>query len=523
LLAGVAMATCFAALVPLPSLRGPASGNFLAYFLLAALAYVVAVARLDRDRPSLSIIWAFALLFRLTLLFTSPPTLSDDVYRHIWDGRLANAGVSPYAYPVDSPLLDAFDSPQRALVNHNWMASPYLPSAQALSALVYRMAPDSPLAFQIAAVFFDLLTGWLVTAMLGRLGLPRRRALIYLWNPLVCVEFAHGAHIDALMMALTMMALLSWGTIRPGRGRSEWLSPVALAAATLTKALPGLLLPVLAWRWGWRRSLVYGILIAAFCLPFGLGAGWGLAGPLDGQGLFGAIRIYGTYWNYNSGLYHWLEVALSGYRTPGAVPPELVGWGPIRAARLIAGIGLGATLLVVGWQSRRLRPAAASASDSPTSFEERSTPPDTGDKKSLGRQPGGHRFWGFLILCPLGTPLRFVRNHIEENRELRLVRLALVPLAAYLLLTTTVHPWYVTLVVPFFPFLLPKAGEATETGRFLWPGLYFSLAVSFSYVTYWDPNAPREFNLVRLVQYLPLYLMLVWAVGSVFWDRRRGA
>jgi alpha-1,6-mannosyltransferase len=491
LLCGATMMVCFAAIVSLPVLRGPPLTRFLVYFFLAAVAYAMAVAWLDRTPPSLRVVWTFALLFRLILLLTSPPTLSDDVYRYIWDGRLANAGVSPYAHAVDSPLLDRFDSPQRALVNNSWMASPYLPVAQALFVVVYRLAPDSPLTFQIIAVLLDLLTGWLATDLLRRLSLPRERVLIYLWNPLVVVEFAHGAHVDALMICLMMLAL--WALSAAPR-----LSPPALAAATLTKGIPGLLLPVVTWRWGWRRTLIYIGLVIAVLVPFALGAGWGLTGPRNGEGLFGALRIYTAHWNYNGGLYHWLEVTLSGYRTPGAVPPEIVGEAPIRAAKLTMGVILGLVLTVVGWKGRR---------------------------------------------C---------------NDDVGLLRLAVVPLAAYLLLTTTVHPWYVTLVIPLLPFLLPKKDEktplaggsptlfgkvsdgmadrrerhrrregpgrgpspndgasifriATRSGRFLWPWLYFSAAVALSYLTYLDPANLREHDWVRLVEYVPLYLLLLWS------------
>jgi hypothetical protein len=475
-LAGVAIETCFVALIPLSTLRGPATATYLAYFLFAAVAYLVAVARLGRDRLPLRTIWAFAILFRLTLLLTSPPTLSDDVYRYIWDGQLANAGVSPYAVPVDSPLLDRFDSPLRALVNHSWMASPYLPTSQALFAGVYRILPNSALAFQVVAVAFDLMTGWLIVDMLGRLGLPRRRALIYLWHPLVCVEFAHGAHVaDALMIFLMMGALWLLIVARDSGRRAArlvWGSVLALAAATLTKLLPILLLPVLARRWGWPRVLAYGGLVVAVCVPFALAAGWGLRGPLDGEGLFGAIRIYSTYWNFNSGLYHWLEVGTSGYRTPGAVPYEVVGWAPIRAAKTITTVALGLVLLAVGWVSWRnakRRPPAEGATDSPS---DSASPP---------------------------------------SDDLTLLRLALIPLTAFLLLTTTVHPWYVTLVIPLLPFLLPKEAEATVSGRFLWPLLYFSLAVSLSYVTYWNPESYREYNYVRGVEYIPFFLLLAWA------------
>jgi alpha-1,6-mannosyltransferase len=486
-LAGVAIQTCFAALVPLATLRGPALADFLAYYLIAGAAYAVAVARLGRDRLSLRAIWAFAILFRLTLLLTSPPTLSDDVYRFIWDGRLASAGVSPYAQAVESPILDPFDSPQRGLVNNSEMASPYLPTAQALFAAAYWLFPNSALVFQVVAVLLDLLTGWLVVDMLGRLGTPRGRALIYLWNPLVCIEFAHGAHVvDALMMFMTMatfwLLILAWpnfGVSLAERNRRSkaltWGSVVTLAAATLTKGLPALMISVVVWRWRWVRVLVYAGLVLAVSLPFALRAGWGLTGPPDGTGLLGAVRIYARYWNYNGGLYHWLEVVLSGYKTPGAVSPDVVGPEPIRAAKSITAALLALVLLAVAWGSWRYTRA-------------RSVPDP-----------------------PSGSPSGSAAN-------LAMLRLAVVPPAAYLLLTTTVHPWYVTLLIPLLPFLLPKQGEATHSGRFLWPWIYFSIAVAFSYSTYWDPDNLREYRLVRQVEYLPLYALLIWAALPVIYE-----
>jgi hypothetical protein len=189
----------------------------------------------------------------------------------------------------------------------------------------------------------------------------------------------------------------------------------------------------------------------------------------------GAVRIYARYWNYNGGLYHWLEVGLSGYKTPGAVPPEVVGPEPIRAAKSITAVLLGLVLLAVAWASWRCT-RARSVPDPPS-----------------GSPPG-------------------------SAANLAMLRLAVVPPAAYLLLTTTVHPWYVTLLIPLLPFLLPKRGEATHSGRFLWPWIYFSIAVAFSYATYWDPDNLREYSLVRQVEYIPLYLLLAWAAWPVVYE-----
>jgi hypothetical protein len=447
-IAGLVMGLCFAGmalLVDLPRHLVP----FLVLYGLAYLTYAVAVWRLLRrpdGRRRLILIVALGVLFRALLLLASPPTLSTDVYRYIWDGRLANAGINPYAHAVDSPLLDPFEASQRALVDHSWMATPYLPTAQAFFAVVYRLAPDSPLAFQVAAALLDLLAGVLVIDLLRRLGLSRVRSLIYLWNPLVIVEFAHGAHVDALMIFLMVAALWALVVVR-----SRILSVIALTAATLTKGLPLLLLPVVVRRWRWHRAVLYAGLVIAVCVPFALGAGWGLAGPLDGEGLFGALRIYADQWNYNSGVYHWLEVLLSGYRTPGAVPLEAVGRAPIIAAKSIVTISLGLVLVFV-W--------------------------------SKGR---------------------------EGQDDLSLLRLALIPLAAYLLLATTVHPWYVTLIIPLLPFLPSRPGSSSKTGRFLVPGLLFPAAVALSYLTYLDPDNLREYTLIRLLEYIPLYAALVWA------------
>jgi alpha-1,6-mannosyltransferase len=495
-LIGLFMGACFGGMALLRDLQAN-TVSFLVLYALACAGFGPAVWVSHHSRPrraTLPLIVGLAVLFRLALLFTTPPTLSGDVYRYIWDGRLINAGVSPYAHAVNSPLLDLFDSPQRELVNNNWMASPYLPAAQALFAVVYRLAPDSALAFQVTAMICDLLTGWLVVDLLRRLGLPRERSLIYLWHPLVVVEFAHGAHVDAWMICLTMAAL--WALIVL---RSSHLSAVALAAATLTKGLPVLLLPVLARRWRRPAVFLYAGLIAVALLPFGFAAGWGMSVPPNGEGLFGALLIYGAYWNYNSGLYHWLEVLFSGYPTPNPVPQEVVGWLPIYLAKAVMALGLGGTLLVVWRKSRRL---------------------DT---------------WRGLL------------------------RLAVVPLAAYLLVATTVHPWYATWIVPLLPFLgqvaarhgdaaattsldaaatisldaaattaLDAADTASQQPRastvegtslcpapsrqHFWALLYFSLVVPLSYLSYLDPAGTREYALVRAIEYVPVFLLLLWAV-----------
>jgi hypothetical protein len=114
------------------------------------------------------------------------------------------------------------------------------------------------------------------------------------------------------------------------------------------------------------------------------------------------------------------------------------------------------------------------------------------------------------------TDLTLDENAVERN--IKLLRLGLVPLGAYLLLTTTVHPWYVTMIIPFLTFLLPKVGETNWVGRFIWPWSVFSCTVVLSYLTYINPIKFQEYALVRHLEYLPFYLLLIWA-GWPFFQR----
>ncbi len=427
----------------------------LAWYGLAFAVYVAAIVWVERGgRFSWRLVWGAAVLFRLLLLFTQP-TLSDDIYRYIWDGYVANNGVSPYAYPIDAPELDYLDIPERRQANNSWMASPYLPAAQALFRGLTGIFPLKAIYFQGAAVVFDLLSAGLIGRLLTAVKLPPRRILIYLWNPLVIVETAHSAHLDALMVLLTLLGV--WFVVRsrgPGIGGrfQKALSPLFLGLGVLTKILPGLLGPVLVWRWRWWQTVLFGATVIGLLVPAGLRAGWGLVGPLDGRGLFGALRIYGDGWNFNSGLFHWLEVFL------GNVGVEDVN----------------------NWAKRVV---------------------------------------GVLMVAVLTAVFLAARRYQDDNRAL--LRLSAVPFMGYILLTTTVHPWYLHILLAFVPFLPGKHQPVRQFGKLPYkllgidsgwlltiPWLYLSGALALSYLTYIDPLDFRELEWVRQIEWLPVLVIL---------------
>lgn len=441
------------------SLRGAEVPATIAWYLLAFAAYAVALLWAERREVPMSWVWVAALCFRLVLLLTTP-TLSDDVYRYLWDGHVAKNGVSPYAYPIDSPRLDHLDTAVRAQANNRWMASPYLPAGQGLFLAVAALFPLKPIFLQVVMVLFDLTSAWLIAQLLALAKLPEHRLLLYLWNPLVVVEVAHGAHIDAWMIVLALLAVY----LTLGRSKvtplNVWpLAPIFLALATLTKILPVLLLPVLFWYWDWRQRLLYAIASVGLLIPSGIRAGWGLTGPLTGRGLFGAIRIYNAQWNFNSGLFHWLEVSLGA---PGYGPPSA-------EAKAAVGLALALVLLCIWW---RIRSAGRSAEELRTAIRFMAVPL----MAYLLLSPTVHPWYALFLLAFVS----FLPPAEDEPRTLWLAALPWIYLSATLIFSylTYLDPqnfaerewvrrleWLPTLLLATVFFLLKVSDTLTDGGN----------------------------------------------------------
>src|SRR6266480_2356803 len=81
--------------------------RFVAAVLIQSALYALAVWLIMSGRWDAKALWivlAVAALARAIALF-APDTLSDDIYRYVWDGRVQAAGINPYRYVPDDPAL----------------------------------------------------------------------------------------------------------------------------------------------------------------------------------------------------------------------------------------------------------------------------------------------------------------------------------------------------------------------------------------------------------------------------------
>jgi hypothetical protein len=216
-----------------------------------------------------------AAVMRLALLFTEP-TLSTDVYRYIWDGRVQAAGINPYRYVPAAPEIAQLRDPAVwPLINRvDYAVTIYPPVAQALFYAVTRVG-ESVVVMKIALVLCEGATIWALIALLERLAMSPARVVAYAWHPLPVWEIAGNGHVDAAMIALLMLGLLVFL-----KGRTL-LAGVMVTLGALIKPTAVLALPVF-WRpWDWRLPLAVIATIAAAYLPY-LSVGSRVLGYLGG-------------------------------------------------------------------------------------------------------------------------------------------------------------------------------------------------------------------------------------------------
>ena len=303
LAAGGVLAAVFVWLRAIGDLGGDVPGMWLALLpALAAWAYAAwIVLRSPWSAPGTGAIMAgFAVLFRLLLLDTAP-SLSDDIYRYVWDARVQAAGGNPYAQPPDAPSLTGLRDEDWSRINHPEVVTVYPPVAQWFFRAAHLVWPGVT-GLKAGLVLCDLL----LVAVLWRLLQARRqrpeRALLYAWHPLPVIEIAGNGHVDILGVALMMLALLFLA-----HGRRH-VSAAALAAAILAKAVPVLCLAAFWRHWAppdsgpWRRWLDPGPRwplvwvpagVAAACLPY----------ADAGAAMWSGLRTFAVKWRHNDSLY----------------------------------------------------------------------------------------------------------------------------------------------------------------------------------------------------------------------------
>ncbi|MBP1600733.1 MAG: hypothetical protein H6Q06_884, partial [Acidobacteria bacterium] len=260
-LAGIALESIWIATWTLQPLRD----NTEAFIALMLAAFAICICCFLSipipDRLTTILVLAFGLAFRLTLI-PAPPDQSEDIYRYLWDARVAAHGIDPYAYPPSAPELAPLSA--TAIfppINSKPHRTAYPPLSQALFRISYSLFGErvTPLKAMFSLLeFLSVIVAWRLLIAFGRRPEP-----LYLlaWNPFFIFEFSHSGHSESLMMFLT---LLSVYLLHRGRRTAAMVS---YAGAVLSKLHPAFWFPLFLRRAGLKAATVgaaAGLLLLSF-------------------------------------------------------------------------------------------------------------------------------------------------------------------------------------------------------------------------------------------------------------------
>ncbi|MCB8882753.1 hypothetical protein ACELLULO517_21085 [Acidisoma cellulosilytica] len=284
---------------------------------VSAAVYFGAVFLVQRGNWPRQTVWlvlGIAALLRLALL-TTPPMLSTDIYRYVWDGRVQAAGINPYRYiPVDPRLAALRDDTVYPHINRKEYARTiYPPVAEMIFGVAGRLW-DSVNGIRLAMLACEALGIAALLWLLPLAGLPRERILIYAWNPLALWSFASDGHVDAIAVGFLGLALL----LR-ARRLDGWAG-AALAGAVMAKFLPIVVAPALL-RGGrfWRPTLAgLAVILAAYAVYIGAG-----------KHVLGFLPTYGSEEGLDSGSGIWLLAGLGEFTTLPAYAAKLYALGMV--------------------------------------------------------------------------------------------------------------------------------------------------------------------------------------------------
>jgi hypothetical protein len=316
--AGIALELIYLRMHSLYYLKNHVIG-FIELALAAGIIYFIALygfTRTQTTRAATILLIFLAIAFRAPL-WTLEPTLSDDLHRYRWEGKVQAHGLNPYTIAPNDPQLASLRDYYFKIMPGPELPAIYPPASELVFRVAWKIVPG-PVAFKIPFELADLSAIFVLAWIFRRDPQRNFRVAVYAWNPLVIVEFAGSGHNDVLAVLGIVCGLAMF---------KKWpsLSAVPVALATMAKVFPAVLLPVWIRRAGWpqkKSGWLAGIFAALVCVLV-------LAPYWRGLPMFRANFIYyeATFKNYHASLYTVIDSITGGHTRIPALTGVAASWG----------------------------------------------------------------------------------------------------------------------------------------------------------------------------------------------------
>ena len=250
--------------------------DFIKLTTLFTAVFFFCYKLLQLEKKNIKFLLVTGILFRMVFLLASP-SLSQDFYRFIWDGQLLNYGVNPYLFTPNTIISQSDISIANAQELYQGMGelnarhfSNYPPLNQIIFALATLLSSKSVLGsiivMRLLIILADVGIVYFGIKLLKNINRPSYLIFWYFLNPLVLIELTGNLHFEGVMLfffiwSLYLMSLKKW----------IWAA-VIYAFSIVTKLVPLLFLPLFLKYFGFKKSILFYLLVGGttflFFLPF---------------------------------------------------------------------------------------------------------------------------------------------------------------------------------------------------------------------------------------------------------------
>jgi len=182
--------------------------SFIIYFISIVISSKINVKRNNMKLFSI-LVFIFSGICRAILVFVEP-TLSEDIIRYYWDGKLLVNGVNPYLFRSSAHELDWLRNAASGHHDFQNTFTVYPPIAQLFFGFIYLISSDNFLGIKVTTASIDFINGVLITILFLRIynRLSLTSSIIYCWSPLLITEFSISGHVDSLTIFFLLVSFL---------------------------------------------------------------------------------------------------------------------------------------------------------------------------------------------------------------------------------------------------------------------------------------------------------------------------
>lgn len=226
--------------------------NFIQLASLYLSCFIPFLYFIRKERLNFPFLVGIAILFRLVFLFAIP-SLSQDFYRFIWDGRMILDGFNPYIslpetfinernFPIPQ-AIDLFDGMGPLNASHYTNYPPVNQLSFLIAALFSgKSILGAAVVLRLQIILADIGIIYFGKKILQKLNKPSYYIFLYALNPFIIIELTGNLHFEAVMLFF-----LIWSVYLLLNKKWVWAA-VILGVSVSVKLIPLLFLPLfLQW------------------------------------------------------------------------------------------------------------------------------------------------------------------------------------------------------------------------------------------------------------------------------------